>query len=125
MFFQKEIKFLGHMVSKNGILPLQDRVAVIRKYTLPDTVKELRRFLGMFGFYRRFIRNCAALLIPLNSMLCKVRRPSQKLAWSEEAQQAFQDCKERLASATELCFPKINANYALSCDASGKRLVLF
>ncbi|CAK8676246.1 unnamed protein product [Clavelina lepadiformis] len=120
IFFQEEIKFLGHMVSKNGILPLRDRVAVIRKYPLPDTVKELRRFLGMFGFYRRFIKHCAALLIPLNSMLCKVKRPSQKLAWSEEAQQAFQDCKERLASATELCFPKINANYVLSCDASGK-----
>ncbi|GFT78508.1 hypothetical protein TNCV_3494931 [Trichonephila clavipes] len=110
------IQFLGFKVSESGIEPLSDRVDCILNFPQPTTLTQLRRFLGLFNFYRRFVPKAAHLLAPLNKFLegiknfkkskkvsCKNLRDS--IQWTEEAEQAFNDAKNALADATLLRHP--------------------
>jgi cytoskeleton-associated protein 5 len=69
MFGCSSTKFLGHKVSAAGVYPLPDRVAALRRFPRPNTVRELQAFLGLFNFYRRFVPAEAATLKPLTDML--------------------------------------------------------
>jgi Reverse transcriptase (RNA-dependent DNA polymerase) len=69
MFGRESVEFLGHSVSSAGVLPLADRIAAIRQFPPPNTVKELQSFLGLINFYRRFIRSAAKLLLPLTAVV--------------------------------------------------------
>ncbi|GFX99720.1 hypothetical protein TNCV_3053771 [Trichonephila clavipes] len=125
------IKFLGFKVSESGIEPLSDRVDCILNFPQPTTLTQLRRFLGLFNFYRRFVPKAAHLLAPLNKFLegiknfkkskkvsCKNLRDS--IQWTEEAEQAFNDAKNVLADATLLRHPIPGAKLSLWTDASDK-----
>ncbi|GFX00606.1 hypothetical protein TNCV_2236131 [Trichonephila clavipes] len=125
------IKFLGFKVSESGIEPLSDRVDCILNFPQPTTLTQLRRFLGLFNFYRRFVPKAAHLLAPLNKFLegiknfkkskkvsCKNLRDS--IQWTEEAEQAFNDAKNALADATLLRHPIPGAKLSLWTDASDK-----
>ncbi|GFT23775.1 hypothetical protein TNCV_3512221 [Trichonephila clavipes] len=125
------IKFLGFKVSESGIEPLSDRVDCILNFPQPTTLTQLRRFLGLFNFYRRFVPKAAHLLAPLNKFLegiknfkkskkvsCKNLRDSIQL--TEEAEQAFNDAKNALADATLLRHPTPGAKLSLWTDASDK-----
>ncbi|GFU74287.1 hypothetical protein TNCV_4168771 [Trichonephila clavipes] len=116
IFGVTSIKFLGFKVSESGIEPLSDRVDCILNFPQPTTLTQLRRFLGLFNFYRRFVPKVAHLLAPLNKFLegiknfkkskkvsCKNLRDS--IQWTEEAEQAFNDAKNALADATLLRHP--------------------
>ena len=118
-FGQAEVPFLGHLVNKNGIVPLPARIKIIRDYQKPTTIHELRQFLGIINFYRRFIPNAAQIQAPLNEYLKSAKkRDHRKIAWSEEATNAFEKCKQTLASATLLVHPSPNPKLGLSVDAS-------
>ena len=69
-FGQTEVKFLGYLVSKEGARPLSEKVDAIRAYSRPTSVKDLRQFLGMLNFYRRFIPKAAELQTSLHVLLC-------------------------------------------------------
>ena len=69
VFGVKELEFLGHLVSPNGIRPLGEKVRAVRQFQQPKTVKALQRFLGMLNFYRRFLPNIASVLRPLTDAL--------------------------------------------------------
>ncbi|GFW37546.1 hypothetical protein TNCV_861532 [Trichonephila clavipes] len=125
------IQFLGFKVSESGIEPLSDRVDCILNFPQPTTLTQLRRFLGLFNFYRRFLPKAAHLLAPLNKFLegiknfkkskkvsCKNLRDS--IQWTEEAEQAFNDAKNALADATLLRHPIPGAKLSLWTDASDK-----
>ncbi|GFY09708.1 hypothetical protein TNCV_3696701 [Trichonephila clavipes] len=125
------IKFLGFKVSESGIEPLSDRVDCILNFPQPTTLTQLRRFLGLFNFYRRFVPKAAHLLAPLNKFLEGVKNfkkskkvPCKKLRdsiqWTEEAEQAFNDAKNALADATLLRHPIPGAKLSLWTDASDK-----
>ncbi len=73
---QKEMKFLGHVVSKNGIKPDPENVEAVEKMKSPTDVKETRRFLGMAGFYRKHIEKLSALLLLLRTSQRKIDRSS-------------------------------------------------
>ncbi|GFW99657.1 hypothetical protein TNCV_3418901 [Trichonephila clavipes] len=131
IFGVTSIKFLGFKVSESGIEPLSDRVDCILNFPQPTTLTQLRRFLGLFNFYRRFVPKAAHLLAPLNKFLegiknfkksknvsCKNLRDS--IQWSEEAEQAFNDAKNALADATLLRHPIPGAKLSLWTDASDK-----
>ncbi|GFT46007.1 hypothetical protein TNCV_3535671 [Trichonephila clavipes] len=131
IFGVTSIKFLGFKVSESGIEPLSDRVDCILKFPQPTTLTQLRRFLGLFNFYRRFVPKAAHLLAPLNKFLegiknfkkskkasCKNLRDS--IQWTEEAEQAFNDAKNALADATLLRHPIPGAKLSLWTDASEK-----
>ncbi|XP_036346282.1 uncharacterized mitochondrial protein AtMg00860-like [Rhagoletis pomonella] len=91
-FCIKEVKYLGYIVG-NGTLSVDpDKISAVSNYPPPTSVKQLRRFLGMAGWYRRFVDNFAAITSPLTILLKK----GKGFKWNEEAQRAFDNLKEKL-----------------------------
>ena len=113
------LEFLGYQVDSTGISPLTNRVEAIEKTTPPTTVKELQRFLGMVGYYRRFIPNAATHLFHLFDAL---KGKPKTLIWTEECQKSFDDTKSALAAATLLHHPRPGAKLALTTDASNQAI---
>ena len=109
------LEFLGYHVDANGISPLPDRVTAIRSTTPPTTIKELQRFLGMVGYYRRFIPKAATHLFHLFEAL---KGKPKTLDWTRQCQESFDATKEALAKATLLFHPRPGAQLALTTDAS-------
>lgn len=115
----EKVEFLGYLVSSKGTRPLDTKVQSIRDYPVPKTAKELRRFLGMLNYYRRFVPHAARLQAPLNSALCGTNmKGSTPVKMTEEMLQAFEDCKSSLSEATLLSHPDSQADLALYTDAS-------
>merc|ERR1711911_547784 len=109
------LEFLGYAVNEQGIAPLPDKVQAIRETTPPTTVKELQRFLGMVGYYRRFIPKAASHLYHLFEAL---KGKPKTLAWTPQCQTSFEATKEALANASMLFHPRRGAQLALTTDAS-------
>ena len=109
------LEFLGYQVDATGISPLPHRVEAIRATTPPTTVKELQRFLGMVGYYRRFIPKAASHLFHLFEAL---KGKPKTLNWTPECQMSFEATKEALAKASLLFHPRPGAQLALTTDAS-------
>ena len=102
------------MVSATAIRPPIDRVQAILDYSLPKTAQGLRRFIGMFDFYRRFIKHA-----PLHDALSKpILKSSQPITWTTTLEQQFYNCRESIASATLLTHPRIGAPLGFFTDAS-------
>ena len=118
IFDVDEIVFLGHKVNREGVAPLEFKVTAIQNFPRPSNMKQLRRFLGMLNYYRRFIPAAAATLQPLNRMLYPRKCSRQTLRWNEEAEEAFSAIKTMLASATLLAFPVLGAEKQVVVDAS-------
>lgn len=118
-----EVEFLGFRVSAAGITPLESKIQAIKEFSVPKTVKELRRFLGMLNFYRRFIPKAAQLQAPLNDAL---KGPNVKGSYpvdmTPERLKAFGDCKTSLSQATLLAHPNSSAELAIVTDASDAAL---
>lgn len=113
-----EVTFLGYKVSHMGIKPLEAKVEAISKFPLPKTVRELRRFLGMLNFYRKFIPAAATTQAPLHALLTDKVKGSHPVRIVGEALTAFEQCKSSLCQATLLAHPDLNAKIALVTDAS-------
>ncbi|GFX31053.1 hypothetical protein TNCV_2025561 [Trichonephila clavipes] len=122
------LKFLGFQVSSEGISPLPDRVNAIQNFPRPNTLTQLRRFSGMFNFYRIFIPKAAHILAPLIKFLeghtnrkkpCRpTKNPQTPLEWTEEAENSFTAAKPALADATLLKHPIPGATLSVWTDAS-------
>ncbi|GBP80756.1 hypothetical protein EVAR_56602_1 [Eumeta japonica] len=118
VFGAAEVTFLGYRISSKGTIPLPEKVEAIRTFPVPKTIRELRRFLGMINFYRRFIPNAAHYQAPLNALLTGSAKGSHPVDITGELSQAFEACKEGLCQAALLAHPKCNAKLALVTDAS-------
>lgn len=119
VFGQEEISFLGYTINKTGIKPLESKVSAIRNFPQPTTVSQLKRFLGMINFYRRFIPHAAHIQIPLLECCTGNKKKDQTpIVWTEERLIAFQQCKDTLANATLLVHPVPNAPVSIEVDAS-------
>ena len=104
------LTFLGHLVDTNGIRPLEDKVQAICNFPKPMTQRQLREYLGLLNFYRRFIPNCAKLLLPLTDLLIGKSSPKASIAWSPSTEAAYDLLCER---ASELDgFVSLNNYYA-------------
>ena len=112
---KSSLEFLGYQVDSNGISPLQDRVTAISAASPPTTIKELQRFLGMVGYYRRFIPKAATHLYHLFE--CLKGKP-KTLTWTDDCQRSFEATKKALAEAALLHHPRPGAPIALTTDAS-------
>jgi len=117
-FGETEVQFLGYKVSGKGTRPLPERVKVIQEYDLPKTAKDLRRYLGIINFYRRFLPRAAETLAPMNDLLQRNLKGKTLVTWTPQARQAFESSKKSLAEATLLAHPRLNAELALFTDAS-------
>lgn len=96
-FAQKQVEYLGHLVSTNGVEPLAEKVEVVRQWPSPRTTKALRSFLGLAGFYRRFIKGYASIVAPL--VKATIMDPFQ---WIDATQAAFDQLKLALSLAPVL-----------------------
>lgn len=116
---KSEVDFLGYHVSAAGTQPLETKVQAIQQYPVPKTVKELRRFLGMLNFYRRFIPNAAQLQAPMNAILSGPKvKGAHPVEMTPDLLRAFEDCKKSLSQATLLAHPDASAKLAIVTDAS-------
>ena len=113
------MEFLGHLINKDGIAPLPEKVAAMRSYEMPRTAKELRRCLGMINFYRRFIPKSAETLQPLYDLIKELNTQPRnaKIKWSSEQLQAFAKSKRDLTNASYL-YPAPDQPLYLAADAS-------
>nr|VZI46136.1 unnamed protein product [Spirometra erinaceieuropaei] len=109
------LEFLGHQVDSEGLRPLPSKVETVRNFPPPTSKRQLQRFLGMVNFYRRFLPNCADLMLPLTNMLSGPKGP---LELTGEALTAFERIKNSLADATLLTHPAPEAQLSLMVDAS-------
>jgi cleavage and polyadenylation specificity factor subunit 1 len=119
VFMKSEVTFLGHHVSADGIRPLESRVETIKNWPVPREAAALRRFLGVIGFYRRFIPSFASTATPLQDLLTASLRSPRSYQWSDIHQVAFDDLKQKLAERLLLCHPNPSCSaYQLVTDAS-------
>lgn len=114
-FAELSVEFLGHIVSGDGIRPDPRKIAVVANWPAPRNVRELRSFLGLASYYRRFIHNFSMIAKPLNALL----KQSTSWSWGAEQEAAFQSLVARLCSQPVLAFPDHSQPFLLSTDASG------
>ena len=112
--FREEVSFLGHKVSAEGITTEHDKVQAVQEWPTPKSVKGARSFLGLTGYYRRFIKDYAQVAGPLIALTQK----GACFQWEEEEQQAFETLKTKLTSAPILGYPSAQGDFILDTDAS-------
>lgn len=113
-FLQREVAFLGHVVTSEGVKPNPDKIATIRNWPIPQNEKELRGFLGILGYYRKFIRDFAKIAKPLTNCL----RKGETITHSKEFVAAFERCKQILSGSDILQYPDLSKPFLLTTDAS-------
>ena len=114
----EEVKFLGHVVSKGGISVDPSKVEAVMNWERPTTVTEVRSFLGLAGYYRRFIKGFSQISLPLT----KLTRKNAVFAWTEECERSFRELRQKLTSAPVLVLPDPKGAFEVYCDASGRGL---
>jgi hypothetical protein len=108
------VEFFGHVISKEGIAVNPSKVESVLEWEAPKNVKQIRGFLGMVGYYRRFIEGFSKIAGPLTRLLLK----NTPFVWSEECEASFQTLKDKLTTAPVLAVPEARKDYTVYCDAS-------
>ncbi|KAJ0442677.1 putative nucleotidyltransferase, Ribonuclease H [Helianthus annuus] len=112
-FGQPQVVFLGHVINSAGVQVEQEKISAIQSWPIPTSVKEVRGFLGLTGYYRRFVRNYGLIARPLTALTKK-----DGFIWSTEALNAFQQLKQALMSTPVLRLPDFTKDFTMECDAS-------
>ena len=113
-FWEEEVKFLGHVVTRDGIAVDQSKVEAVRQWIQPTSVTEVRSFLGFARYYRRFIKEFSKIARPLTELT----RKNTRFVWSTKAEEAFQRLKELLTIAPVLVLPEEGVEFVVHTDAS-------
>ena len=114
-FARKEVRYLGHIVSEHGIYPDPQKIEAVEKLPAPRSTKELRQFLGLSNYYRRFICDYAKVAEPLYKL---TRKSSLPFNWTSSCQEAFSLLKQLLTTAPILAYPDFTLPFVLHTDAS-------
>ncbi|KAK8947216.1 hypothetical protein KSP39_PZI007468 [Platanthera zijinensis] len=117
-FWLSSVAFLGHVVSGEGIAVDPAKISAIRDWPVLSSVAEVRSFLGLAGYYRRFVENFAQIALPLTALT----RKDQKFVWTPECTRAFVELKSRLTTAPVLTSPCGTDGFEIYSDASGSGL---
>ncbi|GJY59589.1 putative reverse transcriptase domain-containing protein [Tanacetum coccineum] len=117
-FWLSKVQFLGHVIDNEGIHVDPAKIESIKDWASPKTLTEIHQFLGLVGYYRRFIEGFSKSAKPMT----KLTQKSVKFNWSEKAKAAFQLLKRKLCSAPILALPEGSKNFVVYCDASRKGL---
>ncbi|XP_015970081.1 uncharacterized mitochondrial protein AtMg00860-like [Arachis duranensis] len=117
-FWKSEVKFLGHVVSQQGIVVDPAKVKAVMNWERPASVMKIRSFLGLVGYYRRFIKGFSQLALPLT----KLTRKDTQFVWTPECEESFQVLKQRLITAPILVFSEPSEPFEVYYDASLKGL---
>lgn len=113
-FYRNEVVFLGHKCTDKGILPNEEKIEAVQKYPTPLNKDEVRSFVALANFYRRFINNFAEIARPLN----KLTRKKSIFIWSKECQKAFEMLKNSLIQKPILQYPDFKKEFVVTVDAS-------
>nr|KYP56033.1 Transposon Ty3-I Gag-Pol polyprotein [Cajanus cajan] len=113
-FAQESVEYLGHVISVQGVEVDPAKVKSVGEWPVPKNVKGERGFLGLTGYYRKFIRNYGKIAKPLTELTKK-----EGFMWNERAQQAFEELKQKITTAPILALPNFEKEFELECDASG------
>jgi hypothetical protein len=108
------VSYLGHVLSATGVAMDSQKVQAVADWARPRTVRALRGFIGLAGYYRRFIQGYGAIAAPLTRLLTK-----DGFTWGDEAENPFQELKRALSSASVLQLPNFERSFVVECDASG------
>ena len=113
-FFKSEIHYLGHLISPEGISPLPNKLVSIRHMPVPNSTKEIKQFLGLTGYYRKFVPRFADISRPLTTLTKK----DAKFEWTSACQKSFELLKEALCGEPVLKYADTSKPYTLYTDAS-------
>ena len=108
-----EVRFLGHVVSASSVSMNPEKVEVVMSWERPKSVIEIRSFLGLAGYYRRFIKDFSRLAAPMT----RLTRKEVKFDWNDRCEEAFQELKRRLTTTPILIVPDRGQGYTMYCDA--------
>ena len=113
------LPYLGHVISAEGVSTDPEKVKAVQQWPVPLKVTDVRSFLGLASYYRRFIQNFAEIAAPLHRLTAKT---TEKFKWSRDCDLAFRALKEKLVSAPVLPYPCFDQKFVVDCDASDYRL---
>ena len=115
-FWLKEVSFLGHIISAGGISVDPSKVKDVLAWNTPQNVSDIRSFLGLAGYYRRFIEGFSKIAKPMTELLEK----NKEFKWTPEREASFQELKKRLTTAPVLTMPDVGKPFSIYRDASGQ-----
>ena len=115
-FCAPQVKYLGHVVSKEGLRPDESKVSAVQNFPIPQDLTQLRSFLGLIGYYRRFIKDFSMHAEPLY----RLTKKNIPFVWSNEQEQAFNYMKKTLTSFPIIQFPDFSMPFYTQSDASDK-----
>nr|KYP46438.1 Retrovirus-related Pol polyprotein from transposon 297 family [Cajanus cajan] len=113
-FGLQQVDYLGHTVSGSGVAMNQEKVQAVLNWPCPTNLKQLRGFLGLTGYYRKFIKGYASIAAPLSNLLKK-----ESFHWTEQTTAAFENLKAAVTKAPVLALPDFSKLFTLETDASG------
>ncbi|XP_077864636.1 uncharacterized protein LOC144350259 [Saccoglossus kowalevskii] len=114
LFARRQIEYLGHTLNSKGISPSPTKNSAISDFPIPKTVHEVRRFLGMAGYYRRSILNVSTIASPLHELT----KSHTRFVWDEKCETAFNTLKGKLSSSPVLAYPKSDIPFEIYADVS-------
>ena len=114
VLFEEEVEFLGHVVNRDGVKPNPNNTAKIAQWKILETVTQVRQFLGLCSYYRRFVKGFATIAKPLTELTQK----NATLVWTEDCQKAFDNLKQQLLGENIMAYPQEKGEYILVTDAS-------
>ncbi|KAL0536582.1 hypothetical protein IC582_025533 [Cucumis melo] len=117
-FWLRKVTFLGHVVSSEGVSVDPAKIEAVTNWTRPSTVSEIRSFLGLAGYYRRFVEDFSRIASPLTQLTKK----GTPFVWSPACERSFQELKQKLVTAPVLTVPDGSGNFVIYSDASKKGL---
>ena len=120
-FWLSEVGFLGHVINQHNISVDPSKVATVVEWERPTNVKEVRSFLGIAGYYRRFDKDFSIIAKPLT----KLTQNNVKFMWTQDCEHAFQVLKEKLVTAPILTLPECGKRFTVYSDALSWDLVVF
>lgn len=113
-FAQQSISYLGHVISGAGVATNPEKVTAVSNWPIPSSTRELRGFLGLAGYYRKFVRHFGIIAKPLTELL----RKNTIFKWTTIHDQSFQALKHALCSAPVLALPNFSKPFSIETDAS-------
>ncbi|XP_075489656.1 uncharacterized protein LOC142528494 [Primulina tabacum] len=113
-FWLRSVSFLGHVISKEGVSVDPRKVNSITEWPKPKNATDIRSFLGLTGYYRKFVEGFSSIAMPLT----KLTQKNSKFIWNEDCEKSFQTLKEKLASTPVLILPAENKDFTIYSDAS-------